>query len=419
MVKLSEIVAPSFYDLHNDIKNKKHSNYWLKGGRGSTKSSFISLEIVMGIMTDQEANAVVLRKVAATLRESVFDQYLWAIDVLGVSKFWQDSVSPLKLIYLPTGQEIRFKGADKPRKIKSQKFRRGYTKFKHFEEVDEFNGFHEIRSINQSLNRGGSDIISFHSFNPPASQTNWANQTSEHEKLRKDTLVHSSDYLSVPKEWLGKEFIADAEQLKKDNIKAYNHEYLGEVTGTGAEVFTNLSLREIEDEELNGFDNIKRGLDYGFASDPLAYVVEHYDKTRRILYIFDEIYQTGLSNRKAVELIQQKNRNNGLIISDREPRTVSEFRDLGLNISVAKKGPDSREHGFKWLQDLRQIVIDPIRCPNAAREFSTYELARDNNGNFKAGYPDGNDHTIDPTRYANEDEMIKPATVKSVKNKLF
>ena len=119
MVRLSSLIAPSFYRLHWDLKQHKHSNYWLKGGRGSTKSSFISLEIVMRIMIDPDANAIVLRKVAATLRDSVFDQYLWAIDQLGVSDLWLDSVSPMQLTYLPTGQQIRFKGADKPQKVKS------------------------------------------------------------------------------------------------------------------------------------------------------------------------------------------------------------------------------------------------------------------------------------------------------------
>ncbi|TPR41262.1 PBSX family phage terminase large subunit [Apilactobacillus micheneri] len=402
MVKISSLIAPNFKKLHLDIKQHNHSNYWLKGGRGSTKSSFISIEIILGIMKDKEANAVVLRKVANTLRESVFDQYLWAIDQLGVNDFWQDSVSPLTLTYLPTGQQIRFKGADKPEKVKSQKFRRGYTKFKHYEEVAEFKGHEEIRSINQSLNRGGDDIVTFYSYNPPASVNNWVNQVSQREALRDDTLVDSSTYLTVPKQWLGKEFLADAEQLKKDNPKAYDHEYLGEVTGTGAEVFTNVTLREITDEEISHFDTIYRGLDFGFAHDPLAYVELYYNSKYRTLYLYKEIYQVGLSNKDAVDLIKEANPYNDLITCDREPRTVNEFEDLGLNLAPAIKGADSRNQGFKWLQDLRSIVIDPERCPNGAREFSSYELEKDSTGNFKAIYPDGNDHDIDSTRYAVE-----------------
>ncbi|WP_288531549.1 PBSX family phage terminase large subunit [uncultured Secundilactobacillus sp.] len=408
MASLSQTIAPAFYHLHHDIKKQAHSNYWLKGGRGSTKSSFVSLEIVMGIMKDPQANAVVMRRYATTLRESVYDQYLWAIDQLGVSHLWQDSVSPMQLTYIPTGQQIRFKGADKPEKIKSQKFRTGYTKFKHYEEVAEFRGMKEIRSINQSLNRGGSDIITFYSYNPPASVNSWVNQAALEQGLRDDTLVHSSDYLTVPRNWLGKEFLADAEQLKKDNPKAYAHEYLGEVTGTGAEVFNNLTIREITDEEISHFDKIYHGLDFGFAHDPLAYGDAYYDSARRRIFLFNEIYSVGMTNREAVEAIKKLNPMNEAIIADSaEPRTIAEFRDLGLNVLGAKKGPGSREHGFKWLQDLREIIIDPVRCPNMAREFSGYELARDANGNFKSGYPDGDDHLIDKTRYELETLMKK------------
>lgn len=408
MPKLSEMIAPSFYGLHRDIQSNKHSNYWLKGGRGSTKSSFISIEIILGIMTNPEANAVVLRKVASTLRESVYDQYLWAIDKLEVSHLWQGSVSPLTLTYLPTGQQIRFKGADKPEKIKSQKFRNGYMKFKHYEEVAEFKGFEEIRSINQSLNRGGDDIQTFYSYNPPASVNSWVNTESASQGTRSDTIINSSTYLLVPPEWLGKEFIADAEQLKKDNITAYEHEYLGEVTGTGAEVFNNVELREITDSEINQFDIIYRGLDFGFASDPLAYMTIAYDSKHRYLFVFKELYKVAMSNTDAVNAIKKMNPMNDLITCDSaEPRTIHEFKSYGLALSPAKKGKDSRSQGFKFLQDLRKIVIDPRRCPNASREFSSYELEKDSNGNFKAEYPDGNDHTIDAIRYGLERESRK------------
>lgn len=407
MVKISDIIAPNFKPLHYDIVHNRHSNYWLKGGRGSTKSSFISIEIILGIMKDANANAVVIRRYANTLRESVFDQYLWAIDKLGVTQYWQSSVSPLTLTYIPTGQQIRFKGADKPEKIKSVKFRQGYTKYKHYEEITEFSSFDTIRSINQSLTRGGSGIITFYSYNPPASVNSWVNQWSQKEGVRDDTYISESTYLTVPKEWLGDAFIADAEHLKQVNKTKYEHEYLGIVTGTGAEVFTNVTVRKITDEEVRAFDNIKRGLDFGFASDPLAYSETHYDKTRRKLYVFGEIYKVGLSNRQAVELIKQMNPNNELITSDIEPRTVAEFRGMGLRVVPAVKGADSRRQGFKFLQDLDEIIVDPQRCPNATREFTTYELERDKYGNFKPIYPDGNDHYLDSTRYGLESETRK------------
>lgn len=405
-VKLTDLIAPSFYKVHRAIKKNQYAHYWLKGGRGSTKSSFVSVEVVKGIMDDQNANATVLRKVASTLRGSVYDQYLWAIDKLGVSHLWKESVSPLQITYLPTGQKIVFKGADKPKKVKSSKFRVGYSKYLHYEEIDEFNNAEEIRTINQSLVRGGPNIQVFYTFNPPKSQNNWANTEVENQNVRKDTMVHSSDYLSVPEEWLGDQFIADAEHLKETNENAYNHEYLGQVVGTGAEVFTNLTFREIEDEEIARFDTTYRGLDFGFAADPLHYMENYYDKTRKRLYIYIEIHKTAMKNAIAVNAIKEVNPRNQRITADSaEPRTISEFEDLGLRIDPAKKGPGSVDHGIKFLQDMNEIIIDRGRCPNTAREFEGYEIERDTHGNLKGTYPDKDNHSIDTARYSLEDIM--------------
>lgn len=357
-------------------------------------------------MDDPDANATVIRRVADTLQESVYDQLLWAIDVLGVDHLWKPSVKPMRLTYKPTGQRISFKGGDKPKRIKGTKFRRGYCKYLWYEEIDEFDCFADIRTINQSLMRGGEDIKAFYSYNPPESATNWVNAEVEKQALRDDTLVHHSDYTTVPEEWLGSQFIAEAEHLKLTNLKKYEHEYLGFVTGTGAEVFTNLSLRAITDTEISTFDKIYRGLDHGYAGDPMHYAENYYDKTRKRLFIFAEIQQTRLSNEKAVEKIKAINVDNGMITADSaEPRTNNEFKKLGLRIQGAVKGPGSVAHGIKSLQDLEAIIIDPIRCPNTAREFREYEIERDKNGNLKGEYPDKDNHSIDATRYALENEF--------------
>ncbi|MDD3840771.1 MAG: PBSX family phage terminase large subunit [Clostridia bacterium] len=405
-IRLSDLIAPSFYQVHESLKAEQYTHYWLKGGRGSTKSSFVSIEIVLGMMQDPQANAVILRKVGKYLKDSVYEQLIWVIDKLKVSEYWHVTKSPLELTYIPTGQKILFRGADEPRKIKSTKFSMGYAKYIWYEEVDEFHGMEEIRTINQSLMRGGERFIVFYSFNPPQSIRNWVN--NELLDNRPDRLVHHSTYLDVPRHWLGKPFCIEAEHLKKVNERAYNHEYLGEVTGTGGEIFTNVIMREITDEEIARFDRIKRGLDFGYAIDPFAYGVMHYDKTRRRLYIFHEIYKVGLSNRKAAKLIKQENINNGIIIADSaEPKSIAELKEYGLRVRGARKGPDSVEYGIKFLQDLEEIIIDGERCPNAAREFLNYELEKDKDGNFKAEFPDKNNHFIDLTRYALEDDMRK------------
>jgi PBSX family phage terminase large subunit len=406
IVSLRNVIAPSFYEAHWDVHDGKHTEYWHSGGRGSTKSSYISVEIVLGIMEDPNAHAVVLRKVKDTLRESVMDQIEWAIIALGVEDYWDIPDAKLVITYKPTGQEIRFRGADKPKKIKGIKYPRGYCKFIWYEELDEFAGMEEIRMINQSLQRGGDKFVVFYSYNPPKSANNWVNT----EKLltRDDRLVHHSTYLDVPREWLGPRFLTEAEHLKASKPTAYEHEYLGEVTGTGGEIFDNVTIRRISDEEIRDFYEIKRGLDFGFAIDPLAYNVMHYDRKHKRLYIYHELYQVGLSNKAAFEHIKQENKNNETVIADSaEPKSIHELRQYGLKMRAVKKGPDSIDWGVKFLQDLDQIIIDDTRCPNTAREFLSYELEKDVQGNWKAGYPDKNNHSIDAVRYAMVDEALQ------------
>lgn len=412
-VKLTDLIAPSFYDIHQDIKEGKHTHYKLYGGRGSTKSSFISIEIITGMMKDPEANAACFRRVGNTLAESVYEQLLWAIDALEVSHLWKPSLSPLKLTYLPTGQRIVFRGCDDPNKSKSIKLRHGYFKYIWFEERAEFEGDDDERKILQSLMRGGDKYIVFYSWNPPKSLNSWVNQDVVVE--RADTICHHSTYLTVPKEWLGKQFFIEADELKKHNIMKYRHEYLGEATGTGGKVFDNVVLRKIANEEISVFDRIRQGLDFGFAADPLAYVRMHYNKKQRRLYIFREIYQVNLKTRKAVEEIKVFNPRNQMITADsEEPRSIDSMNELGLRIFPAKKGPGSVDHGISFLaEDIDEIIIDPDRCPNTAREFTTYELDRDKNGNFKGGYPDRDNHSIDAVRYGLEADMIqKTARIK-------
>lgn len=412
MPNLTDIIAPSFYDLFYDIEGNNHTHYWLKGGRGSTKSSFVSVEIILGMMKHPDANAVVIRKVGLYLKDSVYEQLVWAIEKLGVMNLWKQKLSPLELIYIPTGQRILFRGADKPAKLKSTKVHKGYIRYIWYEEVAEFNGMEEIRTINQSLMRGGQTFNVFYSYNPPKSQRSWVN--AETVKIQSDrqnnaaSLVHHSTYLDVPREWLGEQFFLEAEHLKRTKPDNYAHEYLGEVTGTGGEVFANITQRRISDEEINTFDHIKRGIDFGYAADPFVYVVGHYDSKRKILYIFGEIYKVGLSNAKAAGMIKERTNYSQCIVCDSaEPKSIAELRGYGLRVRGAKKGPDSIEYGIKFLQSLDGIVIDNIRCPKTAEEFYNYALEPDGNDGFKDGYPDKDNHTIDAVRYAMEDEISR------------
>lgn len=403
-ISLKTIIAPAFYDLHRDIKQGLHTHYWLKGGRGSTKSSFISVEIPTGFLKDSNANAIILRKYGVSLEKSVYNQILWALDKLQLSAYWKAYKSPLRLVYTPTGQEIVFLGMDDPQKIKSLKPAHGYYKYVWFEEVSEADGIEEIRSIIQSVVRGGEEFRIFYSFNPPANQSNWVNQ--EVAIPRDDKIVHHSTYLDVPPEWLGKQFFIEAEHLKETNELAYRHEYLGEATGTGLTVFPNVKLQEITDEQIQSFDNIKQGIDWGYAADPFTYVKSQYSQKYKRLYIFDEIYAHGLLNSDAIEQVNEKRISYQDIIADSEdPKSIAEFWDAGIYIRGAKKGPGSRGFGFRFLQGMEEIIIDPQRCPNAAREFSTAEFEKEKDGTVRNEYPDKDDHTIDAVRYSLEDDM--------------
>ena len=403
-VPLSHLMADAFYELHKDICQNKHTHYWLKGGRGSTKSSFVSLEIVLGMMADENANAVVLRKIGLYLKDSVFEQIWWAIDMLGVEEKWERKLSPLEITYKATKQKILFRGADNPKKMKSIKCKKGYVKYIWYEETDEFLRMKEIRSINQSLLRGGKTFCVFYTYNPPKNQNNWVNK--ECIKQREDKYIHHSTYLDVPKQWLGEPFFLEAEHIKKTQPEIYGHEYLGEVTGTEGVVFQNITLRTITEEEIHTFDCVARGLDWGYAIDPLHYTVNHYDKNRKRLYIYFEIQQRGLTNRKAYEMIKQENHRNGVITADSaEPKSIAEMQEYGLRMIPAKKGPDSVVYGIKWLQSLEEIIIDPQRCPQTAKEFVEYELEKESNGEWKAKFPDKRNHSIDAVRYAREADM--------------
>lgn len=406
-VKLSNIIAPHFWELHRDIKQHGHTYYWLEGGRGSTKSSDISIEIPPLMIKNPECHAVVLRKVGNTIKNSVYPQMQWGIDALGLTDKFHFKTSPHEITYKKTGQKILFFGVDDPQKIKSIKLPFGYVGICWIEELDQFTGMEEIRNLNQSLLRGGPVFWEFCSFNPPKSQNNWVNE----EKLfdDPDRLVHHSTYLGVPREWLGDRFFEDAEKLKERNETAYRHEYLGEVTGTGGAVFENVEDMAMSDELVGNFDRLYYGLDFGFSIDPLAFVSMHYDAKKEDLYIFDEIYQQKLTNSRAVELIQQKAGSGRIIADSAEPKSIQEMRNMGLHVGGAKKSRDSVEHGIKWLQDRAHIYIDKRRCPNTYREFVTYEYERNRQGQFISAYPDKDNHALDATRYAMDDVMRRSA----------
>ena len=396
----ADMLASSFVDVYRDIRDRGHMEYLLKGGRGSTKSSFTSLVFIYLLVRNPTIHGIALRQVANTLRDSVYTQLVWAINMLGLEDLFKCTTSPLEITYLPTNQKIYFRGADKPEKIKSIKPVFGYIGILWFEELDQFRGQEAIRKIEQSVLRGGELAWEFKTYNPPRTAANWVNIYSQIPK--ENQLIHHSTYLTVPEEWLGKTFLDEAEHLKKINPQAYEHEYMGAVTGTGGLVFENVVAREITDEEIAQFDQVGEGIDWGYFPDPFAWSKSHFDANRRILYIFDEFKALKMGNREVYDyLVEHKGYEpSQLIIADSaEPKSIADFRDYGASCRGAEKGPESVNYSMKWLQSLNEIVIDPERCPNHLEEFLNYELEQDKDGEYISAYPDANNHFIDAVRY--------------------
>ena len=398
--KLSDIVSPAFKDSHKAIKSGEIDEDVEKGGRASAKSSFISAELVLQIIQHPDVHATVFRRYQNTLRHTVYAQVCWAITELGLHSKFNCTVSPMECTYKPTGQKIMFFGMDDPGKIKSIKVQFGYIGIGWFEELDQFEGPEQIRNVEQSILRGGPFSLTFKSFNPPATISNWANQYATEARPRQ--LIHHSTYLTTPEEWLGPRFLADAEHLRTVNPRAYAHEYLGEITGTGGNVFEFLTAREITDEEIEQLCQIYQGCDWGWYPDPYSFVRLNYDPNREEIIFIDEHYVNKQKNAQTGRwIIDQGYCDYEVTCDSAEQKSVGDYRDMGIPAYGAKKGPGSVEYSMKWLAGKR-IVIDPRRCPNAWREFSQYEYERDKAGNVISGYPDKDNHAIDATRYALE-----------------
>lgn len=394
-------IPDTFHSVIRAIRNGVYLEYVLKGGRGSTKSSTVAMIIVELLRNHHDIHALVCRKVANTIKDSVYNKIKWAIGKQEFDEEFTSTKSPYEITLKATGQKIYFRGADDPDKIKSINPEFGYIGILWYEELDQFAGDTEVRKIEQSAIRGGELAWIFKSFNPPKTANNWANEYVT--EVGDNTLVHSSTYLDVPKEWLGQPFIDQAEHLKEANPEAYEHEYGGVANGNGGMVFEYLEFREITDEEIATFDRIHQGVDWGWFPDPYAFIRTHYDKAHETIYFIDENYVHKTSNEETANWIKNKGYDDYTITCDsNENKSVVDYRDRGLPARAAVKGPGSVEYGFKWLQ-RRKLVIDRRRTPHAADEFKRYEYERDKDGNIISGYPEGqDDHIIAATRYAYE-----------------
>lgn len=400
-------------DLRAILKNT-FTEYVEEGGRGSCKSSFISVAIMLLLESNKDFNAFVGRKVGDTMQDSVYEQLLWAIDKLGL-KNWVGTVKPLKIRNKKTNQSIIFRGADKSEKTKSIKLHHGYFAITWLEEVTEYTP-KDVNDITISTMRGGDKYWCFYSFNPPPSARNWCNTELKKPSARR--LVHHTDFRIVPKAWLGDAFFQKALEMKKSNSRLYQNIYLGEVTGNGRNVFENVILKPITDEMIDSWEWHNKGVDFGFYPDAFRYNATYYDYDRRILYIFDELNLLKHGNWEASEKLKEHLKEfykipdkepltfmeDEIIGDSAEPKSIADFRQWGWAMRGAIKGKGSLDAGMKWLQSLKAIVIDENRCPKAADEFTMYEYDIDRKtGEVMSGYPQNQaDHSIANVRYQTE-----------------
>ncbi|HHY0049428.1 TPA: PBSX family phage terminase large subunit [Clostridioides difficile] len=405
--KLSEIINKNFYEFWKVSNSNKYLYHVLKGGRASAKSTHIAFWLTLA-MVKYPVNTVCFRKVGNTIMDSVYEQLKETIEIFGLTHLFQFKKSPMEIIFIPRGNKFIFRGLDDPQKIKSIKSAKYPIAFAWFEEVAEIKTEDELSMVINSVLRGElPDKLNykiFLSYNPPKRKQSWVNKKFETHTLPKNTYVHHSIYLDNPH--ISKAFIEEANEIKIRNEFKYRWEYLGEPIGSGVVPFSNLEFKTITNEEILHFDNIRQGNDFGYATDPMAFVRLHYDKKKRIIYFIDEIFGVKMSIRELASKIKSKGYDDFNVVCDSaEPRSIAELREYGIRALKAKKGPGSIEFGENWLDDLQAIVIDPNRTPNVAREFENIDYQTDKDGNVRAKLEDKDNHSIDATRYALELDM--------------
>ena len=410
-VTIADKVGSAFTRLLWQVLEHKATYYFLKGGRGSLKSSFVSIAIVLLMLRDEDYNVLVYMRDAVDLRDSVYEQMQWSIELLGLADRFEFSVSPMRIVYRKTGQRIAFRGADRRghgKKSKGTKLARGYYAVVWFEEADMFESWAQLQTILQSLFRGADQFWCFLTYNPPESANAWINK----EVLRDvpDRIVHTSSYTQAPREWLGEQFIADAEVMRLVNPTKYAHDYEGAVTGTGAEVFHNVEVRELTEEEREYVEAAPKryGVDWGLVH-PWVLTVSVYDPNRLTLYIIESHERYGVPNNQDTAAVvkaalERYGEPYAEVWCDRaEIKSIHDYVSLGITARPAPKGSGSVSQGVKWLAGRARIVIVPS-AERAREDFTTYEY-KSSGGHLTGTLQDVGDDAIDAVRYAHHDHI--------------
>lgn len=433
---LSANISPTFCEVSRAIDLGKANRIMLKGGRGSTKSSYAYQKILDVFLHRPHAQWICGRRYANTLRRSCFANVLWAIAKRGMTVGkpgegcdFDKTTSPMEITFNKTGQKILFYGLDEPEKLKSITFEDPKAKIELLllEEYNQLACAEDARNVRQSVFRSDYSL-EIDVYNPSPDDMQWTNQEARLEEPGK--LVHHSSYLDVPEEFIGKRFIEQAEQLKSINAKAYANEYMGEETGLTGTVFENVVAQSITYEDRIHIKWIRCGVDWGYQNDPFVWLMVGYDRKTRTLYIIDEVFNTetlddaniGEVKRHLVDrddkgqpiytnegkpVYSKRKPQNEIRADAAAPKDIATWRHAGMAIMGASKRVPV-DDGIRWLQKRKAIVIDRERCPLAFQEFSRYRAKEDPNDGRFLGYPDKDNHTIDAVRYAVFDLISDP-----------
>lgn len=397
-VSLSEVVGKGYTEFFNT----KKTYVVCKGSRGSKKSKSAALYHIYAMMKYPLSNTLVVRKVERTLRDSCYSDLKWAIERLGVSHLWQCTTSPLEITYKPTGQKIIFRGLDSPFKITSISVPHGVLNFLWLEEAyeilkeDEFNIIDE--SIRGKLPDGYFKRVTI-TFNP-WSEMHWLKRRFFDVPLD-NVLAMTTTYRC--NEWLSETDIAMYEDIRRRSPSRARIACDGEWGVAEGLVFDNWRVEDLS-EQIPRFDNIRAGMDFGYAADPNALVKLHIDNKRKTIYVFDEYYQAGMTDAELLRVCKDFFGTLYVTCDSADPKTIDYLAANGIRAVGAVKGADSILRGIRWLQGF-DIVIDK-KCVNFIREISQYAWEKDKYDNIMAKPVDANQHLLDSTRYACESDML-------------
>lgn len=388
-----------------DVVGKGYKTFWnfkgryrvVKGSRASKKSTTTAMNLIYRIMKYPKSNALVVRKTYRTLQDSCYAQLRWAADRLGVKEYFDFKLSPLEIIYKPTGQKILFRGLDDPLKVTSVTVDVGYLCFLWIEEAYEIMSESDFDMLDESI-RGEVPGELFKQITltlNPWNERHWI-KGRFFDREDKDTLAITTNYLC--NEWLDESDRNVFERMKVNNPRRFQVAGLGNWGIAEGLVYENFIEKSFTLDEVRDFVTVA-GLDFGYTNDPTAFFIGFLNDKNKILYVWDEIYKKGLSNRKIYEEINSLGYAKESITGDSaEPKSIDELYDYGLRIKGAKKGRDSIMNGIQWIQDLK-IIIHP-RCTNFITEISNYTWDKDRFGKTLNAPVDDFNHLMDAMRYA-------------------